>query len=43
MLSALGRSLAAVPGVVSHGLFPPSMVDQVLVGRGERVEVLRFD
>jgi len=38
----LGARLAAVPGVVSHGLFPPSMVDQVLVGRGERVEALRF-
>ncbi len=38
----LAVSLTAVPGVVSHGLFPPSMVDQVLVGRGERVEVLRF-
>jgi ribose 5-phosphate isomerase A len=38
----LAATLAAVPGVISHGLFPPSMVDQVLVGREERVETLRF-
>ncbi|HUC03834.1 MAG TPA: ribose 5-phosphate isomerase A [Acidimicrobiales bacterium] len=26
--------LSSVPGVVSHGLFPPAMVSTVLVGRG---------
>jgi ribose 5-phosphate isomerase A len=32
--------LSAMPGVVEHGLFPPSMVAQVLVGRGDRVETI---
>ncbi len=31
--------LDTVPGVVSHGLFPPSMVTTVLVARGGEVEV----
>jgi ribose 5-phosphate isomerase A len=31
----------ATPGVVAHGLFPPSMVSLVLVGRGDRVESFR--
>lgn len=38
----LAARLAATPGVVDHGLFPPSMVSDVLIGRGaevERVEV----
>jgi ribose 5-phosphate isomerase A len=30
--------LDAVPGVVSQGLFPPSMVTTVLIGRGGEVE-----
>jgi ribose 5-phosphate isomerase A len=30
--------LSAMPGVVEHGLFPPSMVSEVLVGRGSEVE-----
>ena len=36
--AALAARLDAVPGVVSHGLFPPSLVSLVLVGRGEGVE-----
>jgi ribose 5-phosphate isomerase A len=36
--AALAARLDAVPGVVSHGLFPPSLVSLVLVGRGESVE-----
>ena len=28
----LSTVLAAVPGVVEHGLFPPSLVSEVLVG-----------
>jgi len=28
----LAARLAAVPGVVEHGLFPPSLIDDVLVG-----------
>ena len=38
-LVELSARLAAVPGVVEHGLFPPSMVTSVLVGRGNEVEV----
>jgi ribose 5-phosphate isomerase A len=34
----LAARFAATPGVVEHGLFPPSLVSLVLVGRGERVE-----
>lgn len=34
----LAARLDAVPGLVSHGLFPPSLVSLVLVGRGEGVE-----
>jgi ribose 5-phosphate isomerase A len=30
--AALAAALAAEPGVVSHGLFPPEMVSEVLVG-----------
>ena len=38
----LSELLDAVPGVVSHGLFPPSMVTSVLVGRGAGVEERRI-
>ena len=40
--AALARMLDAVPGVVSHGLFPPTMATDVLVARGGGVESLRF-
>jgi ribose 5-phosphate isomerase A len=30
--------LGAVPGVIEHGLFPPSLVSDVLVGRGDAVK-----
>jgi ribose 5-phosphate isomerase A len=30
--AALAAALAAEPGVVSHGLFPPEMVSEILVG-----------
>jgi ribose 5-phosphate isomerase A len=36
--SALAQRLSAKPGLVDHGLFPPSMVSEVLIGRGEAVE-----
>jgi ribose 5-phosphate isomerase A len=36
--ATLAARLAAVPGVVEHGLFPPELVSEVLVGRGDRVE-----
>ena len=38
--AALAARLAAVPGVIEHGLFPPSMVSEVIVGRGEAAERL---
>jgi ribose 5-phosphate isomerase A len=34
----LAARLAATPGVVEHGLFPPELVSDVLVGRGDGVE-----
>jgi len=36
--AVLSERLDAVPGLVSHGLFPPSMVSTVLVARGADVE-----
>jgi ribose 5-phosphate isomerase A len=37
----LARCLESTPGVVGHGLFPPAMVHEVLVGHGGEVERLR--
>ncbi len=34
----VAADLAAVPGVVEHGLFPPAMVADVIVGRSHAVE-----
>ncbi|HKH22033.1 MAG TPA: ribose-5-phosphate isomerase RpiA [Solirubrobacterales bacterium] len=34
----LATRLAAIPGVVDHGLFPAGMVSAVLIGRGDSVE-----
>ncbi len=34
----LATRLSATPGVVEHGLFPPSMVAIILVARGQSVE-----
>jgi ribose 5-phosphate isomerase A len=34
----LAAQLSAEPGVVDHGLFPASMVSDVLIGRGGEVE-----
>jgi ribose 5-phosphate isomerase A len=34
----LAARLEADPGVAAHGLFPPSMVSELIVGRGEVVE-----
>ncbi len=36
--TALATWLSETPGVIEHGLFPPEMVAEVLVGRGEEVE-----
>jgi ribose 5-phosphate isomerase A len=37
----LAAKFGATPGVVAHGLFPPSMVALVVVGRGDGVELFR--
>jgi ribose 5-phosphate isomerase A len=34
----LASRLSAVPGVVEHGLFPPELVDEILVAAGDGVE-----
>jgi ribose 5-phosphate isomerase A len=34
----LAERLSGTPGVVDHGLFPPELVSEVLIGRGERVD-----
>jgi ribose 5-phosphate isomerase A len=39
---ALAARLDAIPGVVGHGLFPPALVSDVLVARGEAVEHRRI-
>lgn len=36
--AALAARLEADPGVAAHGLFPPAMVSEVLIGRGESVD-----
>lgn len=38
--AALAARLSAAPGVVDHGLFPPALVSEILVGRGGAVERL---
>src|SRR5262249_26081762 len=38
----LAAWLEATPGLVGHGLFPPAMVSQVLIARGDSVERLVF-
>jgi ribose 5-phosphate isomerase A len=37
----LAARLDATPGVVDHGLFPPELVSEVVVGRGARAERIR--
>jgi ribose 5-phosphate isomerase A len=39
--AALAARLDADPGVSSHGLFPPAMVSEVLVGAGDAVDRLK--
>ena len=39
---ALADRLSAEPGVIEHGLFPPELVSDVVVARGERVEMRTF-
>jgi ribose 5-phosphate isomerase A len=40
--ATLAERLAALPGVVEHGLFPPDLVSVVLIGRGDEVERLEI-
>jgi len=40
--AALAARLEADPGVAAHGLFPPTMVSEVLVGRDGAVDRLTF-
>ncbi len=35
--AALTEWLSAMPGVVEHGLFPPSLVSEIIVGEGDQV------
>jgi len=37
----LAARFGATPGIIGHGLFPPTMVSLVLVGRDDRVEALQ--
>jgi ribose 5-phosphate isomerase A len=43
--AVLAARLEADPGVAAHGLFPPEMVSELLIGRGDAVErtTLRAD
>jgi ribose 5-phosphate isomerase A len=38
--AALAASLSSTPGLIDHGLFPPALVSEVIVGRGDTVERL---
>ncbi|HET7121465.1 MAG TPA: ribose-5-phosphate isomerase RpiA [Solirubrobacterales bacterium] len=38
--AALAARLESDPGVAAHGLFPPELVSEVFIGRGEAVERL---
>src|SRR5205085_1927190 len=37
-VAELAEQLSRTPGVVEHGLFPPSLVTEILVARGDRIE-----
>lgn len=41
-LGELAGRLSATPGVVEHGLFPPHMVSEVLIGHGPEVQRRRI-
>ncbi len=40
---AMAMRLALTPGVVEHGLFPPALVAEVLIARGDQVESLTVE
>ena len=39
--ASLAARLEADPGVAAHGLFPPELVSEVIVGRGSSAERIR--
>jgi ribose 5-phosphate isomerase A len=41
-VAAVAAYLSSTPGVVEHGLFPPSMVSDVVIARGTEVEHRRL-
>jgi ribose 5-phosphate isomerase A len=40
--AALAARLEATPGLVAHGLFPPALVSEALIARGDSVERIVF-
>ncbi|HMI80393.1 MAG TPA: ribose-5-phosphate isomerase RpiA [Solirubrobacterales bacterium] len=40
--ATLAARLEADPGVAAHGLFPPQMVSDLIIGRGDRVQRKHF-
>jgi len=40
--AALAERLATIPGVVEHGLFPPALVSEALIARGDELERVSF-
>ena len=40
---AMAMRLALTPGVVEHGLFPPALVAEILIARGDKVEQLTIE
>ena len=40
--ASLSSRLASVPGVIAHGLFAPSLVSEVIVGRGDDIQRMRY-
>lgn len=38
----LAARFGSIPGIVEHGLFPPHLVSDVIVGRGDRAEPLEL-
>ena len=40
--SALAERFASIPGVVEHGLFPPALVSEALIARGNELDRLSF-
>jgi ribose 5-phosphate isomerase A len=40
--AVLAVRLSGTPGVICHGLFEPSLVSEILIGRGDQVECVRL-